>query len=173
MVNGFVTVKIDNKQYNVSIVNNNGRLIVSGLNHGTYYVNASYNGDVYYNSFVKNNISTVVVNKVDIVYIDVSADKQIIYIGDDAVFNVNVKPRLNNYLVNGYLLLTINGTSYNVAIINNTGRLVVHGLGFGSHLANVTYNGDTNHTGLNVTGSFNITKNNTYEMSIARNISVK
>ena len=142
MVNGFVTVKIDNKEYNVSIVDNSGHLAVSGLGYGTYYVNASYNGDVYYNSFIKNNVSNIVVNKVDIVYIDVSADEQIIYIGDDAVFNINVKPRLNNYLVNGYLFLAINGTSYNVAIINNTGRLVVHGLGFGSHLVNVSYNGD-------------------------------
>ena len=133
---------IDNKEYNVSIVNNSGVLSVNALSEGKYDLNVSYNGDdVYYSSSVVG-VANVTVNKVDINYIGVSLLKPAIYVGEDAVMDIVISPRVDEYVVNGFVTITVDDKPYNVSIVNNTGRLTVSGLNAGIHFINVSYAGD-------------------------------
>ena len=141
-VNGFVTVTVNNKEYNVSIVNNSGVLSVNGLSEGKYALNVSYIGDdMYYPSTVVD-VANVTVNKVDINYIGVSLLKPAIYVGEDAVMDIVISPRVDEYAVNGFVTVTVDDKPYNVSIVNNTGRLTVPGLNAGIHFIDVSYGGD-------------------------------
>ena len=51
---GYVTVRVDNKDYNVSVANGKGTLVVSGLKVGNYTVDVKYPGDRKYESSINN-----------------------------------------------------------------------------------------------------------------------
>ena len=141
-VNGFITVTVDNGEYNVSIVNNSGVLNVNALSEGNYSLDISYAGDDIYNSYSLNDAANVTVNKVDINYINVYLARPAIYVGEDAVMDITFNPRIEGYVVNGFVTVGIDGKYYNVSIVNNTGKLSVPGLSEGNYFIDVDYDGD-------------------------------
>ena len=142
-VNGYVTVTINNKEYEVLITNGVGLLTISDLKNGTYYVDVNYKGDNQFNSKNIDNISSITVNKMDIVSIRVNPVESYIYVGDDAVFNINMTSAIpNKYSVNGYATIRIDNKNYTVAITNGTATLTVNGLTMGAYPVDIIYDGD-------------------------------
>ena len=140
-INGFVTVTINNKQYNVSIINNTGLLSINNLPYGEYRVNVLYTGDDTYNDVPDSTYATIKVNKVDINSISVTPSSQDIYVGQVANLTVRMTSGVVGYNVDGFVTVTVNGKSYNVSISNNVGRLSVLGLDAGRYSVNVAYAG--------------------------------
>ena len=139
-VNGFVTVKVNNKDYNVSIVNGRGSLTVSGLTKGNYLANVSYAGDDTFINCSALNQANVIVDEVDIIGISVTPIKSSIIVGEDAEFNISVSS--SKYLVDGYVTVNVDDIDYNVSISNGTGYLTISGLQSGNYPVYVSYAGD-------------------------------
>ena len=154
LVNDYVTVHINGTSYNVSVIDNMGSLNVSNLKFGNYSVDVSYNGSVMYNSLSKTNVSTIIVNKVDITLIAVSLVNQSIYVGQNAILDITLIPFLNDYSVDGFVTVTVNNVDYNVSIKNNTGHLVVYDLPEGNYPINVYYAGDNTYNPKEVNPTF-------------------
>ena len=131
IVNGFVTVKVNNKDYMVSISNGVGSLNVSGLLNATYLVDVVYAGDNTYMSFANNSAVSVLVNKVPISSITIAPVYDEIFVGEDAVYTINVTAGVAGYVVNGYVTVTVDGKDYTVSISNGAGSLTVKGLAEG------------------------------------------
>ena len=142
LVNDYVTVKINNVKYNVSIVNNSGVFSIPKLNNGTYDVNVSFVGNNIYAAREEEKLASVIVSKVNISSIIATVEKSPIAIGENAVVQINMNPSIPNYLVNDYVTVTVGNVKYNVSIINNTGYLIVYGLNGGNYNVNVSYAGD-------------------------------
>ena len=141
LINGSVTVSIDNKKYNVSIVNGKGYLKISNLNNGTHDINVTFegNGQFEHSSIVKKNIITV--KKVNVA-IDITPASQIIYVGQNATLAIALTPEIRGYMVNDIINITVNGKKYNVYITNNTGLLTLNGLAEGNYDVNASYGGN-------------------------------
>ena len=142
-VNGFVTVKINNKEFNVSIVNNTGSFIVSNLEASFYSVDVVYGGNAQFNSMSKSDATNITVNKVDISDIEVEITNNSILVGQDAVYNINIIAAEVGYAVNGFVTVTVNGKDYNVSISNGKGSLTVSNLPKGEYFVDVDYAGDS------------------------------
>ena len=138
-VDGYVIVSVNNVNYTVPVIKNKGYLNISNLNGGNYSVNVTYYGDYQFNPIELIDAANITVNKFDLKDINVSVSKSPIYVGDNAVFNIEL---IYDYLVNGNVIASINNENYNVSIINNKGTLTVYGLGEGTYSLNVTYTGD-------------------------------
>ena len=138
---GSVSIIVNNKTYTASLVDGKGSVVVSGLTNSTNNtVTATYNGDDKYSS--SSNVSFVVVNKVDISFIDVSANSSVINVGENVALTINLVPSVDSYNVNGIVNVSVNGVSYNVSIVNNSGRVIIRDLVYGSHVVNVSYDGN-------------------------------
>ena len=158
-INGFVTVTINNKNYNVSIVNNAGSFNVSDLSDGNYVVQINYAGDLQFNSKIISNASSIIVNKVPVSNMSIVPEESDIFVGDDAVYNIDVVSGVAGYIVNGFVTVTVDGKQYNVSIIDGKGSLIVHGLANGTYLANVSYAGDNIFVGYDVIDKASVTVN--------------
>ena len=159
MINDFVTVKINNKEYSVPIINNTGSLNVKGLNNGTYPVDVVYNGNNMYNAFINNSAVNILVNKVPINSISIIPTQSNIFVGDDAIYNIELVTGVTGYTVNGFVTVTVDGKQYNVSINNGKGSLTVSGLTNGTYLANVSYAGDDTFVNYNVINKASVTVN--------------
>ena len=138
---GSVTIVVNNKSYTATLVGGKGSVIVSGLTNSTdNTITATYNGDDKYST--SSNVSFVVVNKVDISFIDVSANSSVINVGESVTLNINLVPSVDSYNVNGIVNVSVNGIVYNVSIANNSGSVIIRDLGYGSHVVNVSYVGN-------------------------------
>ena len=142
-INGYVTVSFNGNNYNVSIINNTGLFSVSGLSNGTYDVNISYAGDAQFNALRINNVSSVKVDKVDILSINVNPVKSPIYVGENAIFNINITSVLRDEkIVDGFATVTIDNKKYNVSIVNGIGSFSVPNLAQGNYPVSIYYAGD-------------------------------
>ena len=154
-VNGFVTVRLNNKSYDVVIENNQGQLIIEGLVGGTYSVNIAYLGDNIFNA--KNATSTIVVNKINVDSIMINVDSPI-YVGETSTVNVTLKSSVDAYKVNGFVTVTVGGNECLVPITNGTGSVNITGLLKGNYPVNVTYNGDDIFNAKNASSSITVNK---------------
>ena len=157
-LNGVLAVKIADNNYNVSIKNNTGSLIAYHLKYGVNVVNISYAGDDTFNAMVRDYASSIVVNKIS-VNIDADPKEQNISVGDSAVLIINVSSAVENHSVNGFATVNIAGNSYNISIINNTGRLTVYNLASGQYDVDVIYDGDSVFNFNNALGAASINVN--------------
>ena len=62
VVNGYVTVSVDDTDYNVSVVNGSGVLTVPGLASGNHPVYVSYSSDGTFGNYTKTRVTAVNVN---------------------------------------------------------------------------------------------------------------
>ena len=123
VTSGVISVRVDNTVYNVVIVDGKGTLVVSNLAAGYYTVVAKFaENDMYLASMdtvrftVSKLASTITVAVGDI------------NVGDDAVIGIAVPE-----VTSGVASVTVNGKSYNVAVVDGKGSLIVSGLAAGSY----------------------------------------
>ena len=123
VTSGVISVRVDNTVYNVVIVDGKGTLVVSNLAAGYYTVVAKFaENDMYLASMdtvrftVSKLASTITVNVSNI------------NVGEDAVIGIAVPE-----VTSGVASVTVNGKSYNVAIVDGKGSLIVSGLAAGSY----------------------------------------
>ena len=123
VTSGVISVRVDNTVYNVVIVDGKGTLVVSNLAAGYYTVVAKFaENDMYLASMdtvrftVSKLASTITVNVSNI------------NVGEDAVISIAVPE-----VISGVASVTVNGKSYNVAVVDGKGSLIVSGLAAGSY----------------------------------------
>ena len=121
VTSGVISVRVDNTVYNVVIVDGKGTLVVSNLAAGYYTVVAKFaENDIYLASMdtvrftVSKLASTITVNVSNI------------NVGEDAVISIAVPE-----VTSGVASVTVNGKSYNVAVVDGKGTLVVSNLAAG------------------------------------------
>ena len=158
-INGTVELTIDDKDYDVAVVNGVGTYIASNLVNGTYSISAEFTGDVKYSNST-SSVETLEVNKVP-TNVTIKLDKDVIFVGENAVVNVVV-----NQTVNTSVIVTVNGQNYTVAIVNGKGKLTLYDLINGTYEINATFAGDDEYMG-------NVSSDLTLEVNkIATDISV-
>nr|WP_295160685.1 Ig-like domain-containing protein [uncultured Methanobrevibacter sp.] len=141
---GNVTVTVDGKDYNVSVADGKGTLVIPGLKAGNYTVDAKYNGDDKYES--SSNSTEFEVSKKDIddmKVIDQGNGTVVVVVGDNATGNVTIKVGNNTYTVP-----VENGTAV-VDLSNETP---------GKHDIEVIYSGDDTHEGQTTDATVTIPK---------------
>ena len=123
VTSGVASVTVNGKSYNVAVVDGKGTLVVSNLAAGYYTVVAKFaENDMYLASMdtvrftVSKLASTITVNVSNI------------NVGDDAVIGIAVPE-----VTSGVASVTVNGKSYNVAVVDGKGSLIVSGLAAGSY----------------------------------------
>ncbi|WP_407431961.1 Ig-like domain repeat protein, partial [Methanobrevibacter sp.] len=142
-----VTVKVNNHNYTVGIVNGKGNLTLYDLENDIYIINATYAGDSKYLGNTSNTL-TLTVDKIP-TSIQVSANEP--KVGENAVITINMQPS-----VNAIVRLKVGEETYYVAVVNGVGTFNVSDLAYGTYDVNVTFDGDskflysTNNTTLTV-----------------------
>ena len=148
IVSGVVNVTVNGRSYNVAIVDGKGVLIISNLAAGNYNVNVNYAGDNKY--LPSSNSANFTVSKVSS---SVIVDVGDIVVGEDAVIGVSVPD-----IVSGVVNVTVNGRSYNVAIVDGKGVLTISNLVAGDYDVNVNYAGDNKYLPSSNSTKFTISK---------------
>jgi len=148
IVSGVVNVTVNGRSYNVAIVDGKGVLIISNLAAGNYNVNVNYAGDNKY--LPSSNSANFTVSKVSS---SVIVDVGDIVVGEDAVIGVSVPD-----IVSGVVNVTVNGRSYNVAIVDGKGVLIISNLAAGNYNVNVKYGGDDKYLPSSNSANFTVSK---------------
>ncbi|WP_407377216.1 hypothetical protein, partial [Methanobrevibacter sp.] len=144
-VDGVYTVDVNGTIYNVTVVNNKGRLALS-LGAGKYYANVTFDNGNY--STMSTNAVFEVYKAVNNVYVIANS----VTYGENAVIFVAAD-------VDGVYTVDVNGTIMEVSVVNNMGNVTLS-LGAGSYYANVTFDSE-NYT--------NIISNDVFEVYKAVN----
>ena len=148
IVSGVVNVTVNDESYDVAIVDGKGTLTISNLVAGDYNISASYLGDDKYLS--SSNSTKFTISKLAS---SVAVDVDDIVVGEDAVIGVSVPD-----IVSGVVNVTVNGRSYNVAIVEGKGVLIISNLAAGDYDVNVNYAGDNKYVASSNSTKFTISK---------------
>ena len=148
IVSGVVNVTVNDESYDVAIVDGKGTLTISNLVSGDYNISASYLGDDKYLS--SNNSTKFTISKLAS---SVAVDVGDIVVGEDAVIGVSVPD-----IVSGVVNVTVNGRSYNVAIVDGKGVLIISNLAAGDYDVNVNYAGDNKYVASSNSTKFTVSK---------------
>ena len=148
IVSGVVNVTVNDESYDVAIVDGKGTLTISNLVAGDYNISASYLGDDKYLS--SSNSTKFTISKLAS---SVAVDVGDIVVGEDAVIGVSVPD-----IVSGVVNVTVNGRSYNVAIVDGKGVLIISNLAAGDYDVNVNYAGDNKYVASSNSTKFTISK---------------
>ena len=148
IVSGVVNVTVNDESYDVAIVDGKGTLTISNLVAGDYNISASYLGDDKYLS--SSNSTKFTISKLAS---SVAVDVDDIVVGEDAVIGVSVPG-----IVSGVVNVTVNGRSYNVAIVDGKGVLTISNLAAGDYDVNVNYAGDNKYVASSNSTKFTISK---------------
>ena len=148
IVSGVVNVTVNDESYDVAIVDGKGTLTISNLVAGDYNISASYLGDDKYLS--SSNSTKFTISKLAS---SVAVDVDDIVVGEDAVIGVSVPG-----IVSGVVNVTVNGRSYNVAIVDGKGVLIISNLAAGDYAVDVNYAGDNKYVASSNSTKFTISK---------------
>ncbi|WP_407432058.1 Ig-like domain repeat protein [Methanobrevibacter sp.] len=149
-VTGDVVFTINGTNYTVKIVDDWIAVIeYTPVNNDTVNVVATFMGDDKYNSI--STTGSFDVDKVD-TEIEVTVKQPVTY-GEDAAISIELDAPINTTVK-----LTVDGTDYNVGLINGKGSYNVSGLNAGPHEVNVTYAGDAKYIESNNSTTFTIEK---------------
>ena len=145
---GNVTVNVNGKNYNGTVIHGMANVKVSGLKADTYDVIVKYSGDNNYNDAVATSSFTV--SKVDPT-MDVTADD--IVFGEDLTVEAVLPADAT-----GKVVITVDGTPYTATIDNGKAIKTIGGLAAGDYTVAVKYAGDDKYTGVEFTGVVNVAK---------------
>ena len=148
IVSGVVNVTVNDESYDVAIVDGKGTLTISNLVAGDYNISASYLGDDKYLS--SSNSTKFTISKLAS---SVAVDVDDIVVGEDAVIGVSVPG-----IVSGVVNVTVNGRSYNVAIVDGKGVLIISNLAAGDYAVDVNYAGDNKYVASSNSTKFTVSK---------------
>ena len=139
---GNVTVNVNGKNYNGTVINGMANVEVSGLKADTYDVAVKYSGDNNYNDAVATSSFTV--SKVDPT-MDVTVDG--IVFGEDLTVEAVLPADAT-----GKVVIVVDGTSYTANITDGKATQVVKDLTAGYHTVGVKYGGDDKYNDVVVDG---------------------
>ena len=139
---GNVTVNVNDKNYNGTVINGMANVEVSGLKADTYDVAVKYSGDNNYNAVVATSSFTV--SKVDPT-MDVTVDG--IVFGEDLTVEAVLPADAT-----GKVVIVVDGTSYTANITDGKATQVVKDLTAGYHTVGVKYGGDDKYNDVVVDG---------------------
>ena len=145
---GNVTVNVNGKNYNGTVIHGMANVKVSGLKADTYDVAVKYSGDNNYNDAVATSSFTV--SKVDPT-MDVTVDG--IVFGEDLTVEAVLPADAT-----GKVVITVDGTPYTATIDNGKAIKTIGGLAAGDYTVAVKYAGDDKYTGVEFTGVVNVAK---------------
>ena len=100
-----------------------------------------------------NRAQTTVCFTVSKLASSVAVDVKDIVVGEDAVIGVSVPG-----IVSGVVNVTVNGRSYNVAIVDGKGVLIISNLAAGNYNVNVKYGGDDKYLPSSNSANFTVSK---------------
>ena len=150
-INAIVTLNVNDKSYNVAVVNGKGNYTLSGLANGTYTISAAFDGDSKYLGNVSNEVTLEVKGKTvpDIsLTVDETQGTAVIELPDDATGNVTIM---------------IDGVEYDVVNITEIPVVCdISGLKPGNHTIEAIYSGDDNYTGASDSTKFEVPKYDDY-----------
>ena len=143
---GNVTVIYDDTGYNAT-VGSDGRAVVNipNLAEGNYTLTVKYSGDNNYLNCTWDNVNLTVKKKIippkktPVMIIDAP----VIVTGEDALITVNLPADAT-----GNVVISLNGESYTVKLVNGACNLTVSGLAPGSYNVNAVYSGDSRYYGV-------------------------
>ena len=129
---GIVTVTVGGKDYNVSVADGKGILVVPGLKVGNYTVDVKYLGDRKYES--STNATKFTVNKIksdDITVVDQANGTVVVVVPGNATGNVTI---------------VVENQTFTGPVVNGTVIINLTNVTPGEHNITVIYSGDENHT---------------------------
>ena len=139
---GNVTVNVNGKNYNGTVIHGMANVKVSGLKADTYDVAVKYSGDNNYNDAVATSSFTV--SKVDPT-MDVTVDG--IVFGEDLTVEAVLPADAT-----GKVVIVVDGTPYTANITDGKATQVVKDLTAGYHTVSVKYDGDDKYNDVVVDG---------------------
>ena len=145
---GNVTVNVNGKNYNGTVIHGMANVKVSGLKADTYDVAVKYSGDNNYNDAVATSSFTV--SKVDST-MDVTVDD--IVFGEDLTVEAVLPADAT-----GEVVITVDGTPYTATIDNGKATGTIKDLTAGDHTVVVKYAGDDKYSDVEVTEVVNVAK---------------
>ncbi|MBR0370441.1 MAG: Ig-like domain repeat protein, partial [Methanobrevibacter sp.] len=154
---GNVTLEVDGRTINVTIVNGTGFVIVRDITEGIYTINANYSGDSNY--YANNNSTELKMNK----KLPSSIELEVHDIMINETESINVTVNVN---ATGNVTIYVNGKPYSVALNESKAQLNVTGLPKGTNYVLVIYDGDKYLTGDRVEDTFLVSK---YEPTVIVN----
>ncbi|WP_297981450.1 hypothetical protein, partial [uncultured Methanobrevibacter sp.] len=150
LLNATVPVYINGVEHNVTVKDGEGSILVSGLDAGYLYVNAEFkNNETYKDTSAFDSFRVFMVDS----KLNISINDT--YLGKDAVINVELNAT-NGTGLTGIVIVSINETDYQIAVVDGTGSLNVSGLTVGDYDADGSFIGDTNYKASNGTDSFKV-----------------
>ncbi|OWT33504.1 hypothetical protein BGI41_02065 [Methanobrevibacter sp. 87.7] len=163
-LNDTIIVTVDGNDYNVTIINDTGNLIVTDLFANEYTVDSIFNGIKNYNpteSLFNFTIDHLKPN------LNVSSS-----VKDDSV-NITIKlTGVNGTGLNGTVVVYVNNKRYDVAVVDGIDYLVLDNLKNGQYDLNLVFDGDEIYSGIEANISFIIdyaSSNNTDSNGINSN----
>ena len=143
---GNVTVTIGEKSYTENVSSSKAIFIVTGIASGNYTVNATYNGDLKYdsgNNFTKLEVSKVKIDKKDIFVVDYANGTIVVTVFKDATGNITVN---------------VGGHTYNSTLVDGKTFIFFDDETPGEHDIDVIYWGDENHEGNSIASNISVPK---------------
>ena len=141
---GNVTVTVGGKDYNVSVADGKGTLVVPGLKVGNYTVDVKYIGDRKYEESTNSTKFTVNKHMTDeIIVIDQGNGTVVVVVPGNATGNVTIE---------------VEGKNFTGPVVNGTAIINLTNVTPGEHNITVIYSGDENHNGDIVNATVNIPK---------------
>lgn len=142
-----VTVNVNGEDKEVDITDGSGNLTLPNLGVNNYPISASFSGDDTYDGCEATG--SLDVKKIPTT-LTISAPA--IIAGSNAVIKVTLKDKDGNNL-DGTVVLTVNGKTYNVAVQNGQGSQSIAGLGVKTYPITAKYAGAENYSATSATGS--------------------
>ena len=147
---GNVTIVVENKTFNGTVVNGTAIINLTNVTPGVHNITVIYSGDTNHTNATVN--ATVTISKL-ITPIKVNVND--IYVGDVARINVTVPDGAT-----GKVRIEINGKEYFEPIENGVARFKVENLTAGIKTVYASYVGDNNYTGNHTSANFTVKKHN-------------
>ncbi|SDA52334.1 polymorphic outer membrane protein repeat-containing protein [Methanobrevibacter millerae] len=141
---GNVTVTVDGKDYNVSVSEGKGILVVSGLKVDNYTVEVKYLGDRKYEE--SNNATAFTVKKL-------TTDEVIVIDNGNGTVTVIVPGNST-----GNITIEVENKTFNGTLVNGTVTIELTNVTPGEHNITVIYSGDENHSNATVNATVTIPK---------------
>lgn len=139
---GTVTITVNEKEYNVTLVDGAFTLTVANLTMGTYDVEVVFNGNDNYN--VSEETAEFDVTKIAT---DIELDMDdIIFVGENATITGTLTDSFGNALNNTTVTITIGGDNHKVNVTDGEFSLVLENLTIGDYYISVKYDGTENLT---------------------------
>ena len=157
-VTGDVVFTINGVNYTVAVSNADvATYTYTPLNNATLTVVATFNGNDKFNK----NSSAVKQFNVGRISTDINVTTSPIYVGENAVFDIEMNPSINTTVT-----LKVDDETYDVAIINGKGSFNVSGLANKTYEINVIFVGDDKYMGVSNVTTLKVNKLVDYDINV-------